>query len=987
MAEQEDENENSSSILLGGADDAMDEDENEHEEEEEDDDELFQADDEGDEEEDANLPMPQTATTTTTATRELLSTIITPSPFPHHTTGPTSSRFRNAMQRITSHPESDTEAWQALMTEVSTCYKSIKPKLHTVDAEVQLQLDWMESCYGTLLKYFPYSSQHYLAVGEILFAQSSRFGEEEGPLVDYSVDHMRRQQCQIKLEHIFETTLGVDMEGQGQGHSVVESESSGTSTTSNIIPMSTGSVELWLLYVRARVRHARRQTTEEGLLRKSSNQAYELAVENAGFCVQNHLLWKSYLAYAKSQENMVYLRSVYQRLVCHPMTGLDQLWQEYEAFERQQSEQLAAALIGEFTPKYQHARTVYLERNRVYNWNDLDIHRLATPPNPQEWPEHFSTLQLWKTRTAYERTNPERLTPVDLAKRIEQGYKEMICAWTYHPEVWHMWSMWEDVGGGGGATKAIRVLEMAQTHIPDCTLLPHAQAQLLESSEHPNKALEVMQAYVERAPTTLGFALYQQMVRRYKGKDAARAVFAKARRVLVTAEEQQAKAQELKKKLGAEEEGAEEAGAAGDKSKKDEKAKRWMVTNRLDPSIGGTVKTEQPRIKTDEDEENDSNRIPPGVITWHLYAADATIEHRLNKSPETAARVYELGLRKHASFLTQPAYVLKYAQLLLELQDNINLRALLTRALAACQETKSSSVAALWDMALHFESLISIGDPSNVSAALAVERRRRAALMGPEVEDVATGSRVGEGSGPGIGAQKSTVSEQLIRQDGYDLSSSIVNGMSRTVDALDIMGLWGNGVSSTSSRYAINDDFGDNNDDESSMPGGKSDIHYQKRLHYARLVAAGGSSDGPGGADATGSKLLSARERLQQTGAAPSQNTAITMAIQQSPEWLRDLLLLLPASRLRTAVLSKPPPHLTEMALARLRQNKLPAERPQDDAAKSKGMKGKKHQRDGGDSSDEENGGPKSGGYGSQFRSRQRTRQIMASSNGMKLDQ
>ena len=30
-----------------------------------------------------------------------------------------------------------------------------------------------------------------------------------------------------------------------------------------------------------------------------------------------------------------------------------------------------------------------------------------------------------------------------------------------------------------------------------------------------------------------------------------------------------------------------------------------------------------------------------GFITWHLYSAHATIEHRLNKSPQIAARVYK----------------------------------------------------------------------------------------------------------------------------------------------------------------------------------------------------------------------------------------------------------------------------------------------------------------------------------------------------------
>ena len=48
---------------------------------------------------------------------ELLSKIITPSPYAHHQTGATSARFRNALQRVTESPTSDVEAWQALITE------------------------------------------------------------------------------------------------------------------------------------------------------------------------------------------------------------------------------------------------------------------------------------------------------------------------------------------------------------------------------------------------------------------------------------------------------------------------------------------------------------------------------------------------------------------------------------------------------------------------------------------------------------------------------------------------------------------------------------------------------------------------------------------------------------------------------------------------------------------------------------------------------
>ncbi len=122
-----------------------------------------------------------------------------------------------------------------------------------------------------------------------------------------------------------------------------------------------------------------------------------------------------------------------------------------------------------------------------------------------------------------------------------------------------------------------------------------------------------------------------------------------------------------------------------------------------------------------------------------------------------------------------------------------------------------------------------------------------------------------------------------------------------------------------------------------------------------------------GGANA-GSKLLSARERVLQgaggsaAGAPGGQSSAMMIAIQQAPEWLRPLLLILPASRLRLPVVAKPPPHMVEMALGTLRQNPMPAERPIDRTVSSDS----KRKRNGdGDSSDEENGGNR-GGYGSQ---------------------
>ena len=92
---------------------------------------------------------------------------------------------------------------------------------------------------------------------------------------------------------------------------------------------------------------------------------------------------------------------------------------------------------------------------------------------------------------------------------------------------------------------------------------------------------------------------------------------------------------------------------------------------------------------------------------------------------------------------------------------------------------------------------------------------------------------------------------------------------------------------------------------------------------------------------------------------------------------------MLPASKLRMAVNMNPPPHMTEMALQQLRQCTLPSERPQDDkgstamSSRNARISGQKRSADG-DSSDDDDVNV-SGGYGMQFRNRQRARLMMSS--------
>ena len=776
---------------------------------------------------------------------------------------------------------------------------------------------------------------------------------------------------------------------------------------------------------------------------------------------------------AIQQKQLTALRSVYQRGITHPMLGLDQYWQEYEQFERQHSEALANVLIAEWLPKYQHARGVFLERGRVWNAAELKGGRLAVPPvgfgetlragaggggsggattaviaedlgdattmganKPtneaeyiQQMEEEQTILSKWRRRAGYERTNPERLNSSDLIARVRTGYIESACAFGRHPEIWYEWSQWEllhgssvaasvsvtpgqqnaptsngvgnvssavlmtpakagDLKSGGNAIRALAVLTLGMESLPDCALLAQAQADILErhlgdttdvngesGSREQHGCIKVMERFVSRSPTTLGFVLLQRLIRRYEGINAARAVFSRARRTLKTHEKDEM-------------EGEDEPTAEGtsDGAKK-------MVTSRLK----GTQKL------TASDESN------AGFITWHLFAAHATIEHRIGKNPQIAARIYELGLRKHRSFISTPPYVLHYASLLLELNDEENLRSLLMRAVAACEEEDESNadskesdagVAArrrevqrpLWDMMLKFESILSSrANNGNIAADVAaIEVRRRRALYGEGNEDVVMGKEGPPGEEDlSIGVQKSSLNEQLIRLEGYDVASRISNGMARMVDVLTVTGAIGNGefdISSLDFESAASASLAAAGNSSNVWgdicAGGASDVSYVQRLRFQResrtraaTSALGGAGGGVQGI-AGGTKLLSAKERAAGAALGMGMNA---MVIQSAPEWFRPLLLLLPPIPKFGRGLQKPPPHLVEMTLLTLKQNALPATRPVVAATATNGTLAVSNKRardaNGEDSSDDEEDGA-GGGYSNQFRARQRARLV-----------
>lgn len=1061
----------------------------------------------------------------TNHSRTLLSPIVSPSPFPHHNDVATADRYRSALTRVTVNPSSDVEAWEAIMNECMSLYRTqllpllaVERSTHKAvfqanlasanliisrDTDLEHKLDWVESCHGNLLKYFPYASHYLITAIEMLLARSAlpfeslTGGEDDfshGGIFNWYHGMAESQKlASSKVDLLFELALGVQMDGSpstnfegilmAEGDNEVQTEEvkEQIQVMQTLSGMCSSSIELWLLYIRKRSRDAKREALRlhssqsvdpmnpsqpmikltpqgEELIRTWITGAYEAALTNGAAVVyNNHLVWKQYLNYVKSwnvfgtsrpgeaiagidhtlaSKQKELLRSIYQRIIALPMLGLDGLWLEYEAFEKSQSEQLAAALIAENQPKYQHARSVYLERNRVYSIHDLRYGRLATPPvdykyvdvdgikvdiDEEEYnakmKEECELLAKWKRRCGYERTNPERLLPAELTVRVRQCYKDAICCFMRHVEVWHEWSTWEllNTGTGAGADTsimsvksrniqlAVGVLLHGSIHNPDSTLLAFAQSQILEGQEIEKKsiglspgekAIAVMNDFCKRSGNTLGYVLLQRLVRKYQGVKEARATFAIARRNLRVRAEDKIKVSKgenairVENKDDASDEVNDETATLLQIKPQGDIIPRKMVKSRDEFSV------EKTDSMTPSAEQSLSNP-KAGYITWHLYASHANIEHRMNASPKVAARIFELGLRKHRTFLSTPDYIMEYCKLLLELNDEENLRALLTRAIAACEEdhdiesdetdkkvhaAKRAAQKPLWDMMLKFETSFSARS-GNLKTIQSIEARRRKALYGPNYEDVSGVTAIRE-TDVGIGAQKASLNDILIRSDGYDASSRIANGLDRLVDFLESTGILGQ--DSASQAMMSLSSFSPGSVWKDDGAGSLSDASFRRRKLFLEELSTleGYSFSSNSSAPSTVGRLSSAKERLAQS-AAQLQSTSVMAAVQASPDWIRGMLMLLPATIRNYR--GKAPPHLIEAALAQIRENPLPSVRPPDDgifnSSNENGLNSNKRQRNQNDDDDDESDDEPTAnvGYSSQFRARQKARMIGSS--------
>src|SRR6266487_1354999 len=109
--------------------------------------------------------------------------------------------------------------------------------------------------------------------------------------------------------------------------------------------MSVANTQLWSVYLDYVRRRNNLTTDTAGTARTTISQAYEFVLQNIGMDRDSGRIWQEFVQFIRNgpgniggsgwqdQQKMDLLRKTYQRAICVPMSTVNVLWKEYDAFE------------------------------------------------------------------------------------------------------------------------------------------------------------------------------------------------------------------------------------------------------------------------------------------------------------------------------------------------------------------------------------------------------------------------------------------------------------------------------------------------------------------------------------------------------------------------------------------------------------------------------------------------------------------------------
>ncbi|KAL2564536.1 hypothetical protein AAZV13_19G052500 [Glycine max] len=422
-------------------------------------------------------------------------------------------------------------------------------------------------------------------------------------------------------------------------------------------------IPLWRCYIRF-IRKVNDKKGMEG--QEETRKAFDFMLNYVGADIASGPVWMEYIAFLKS------LPAINAQEESHRMTTMRKVYQKAIVTPTHHIEQLWKDYENfENSVSRQLAKGLISEYQPKYNsaravyrerkkYVDEIDWNMLAVPPTGSYKEEMQWMA-WKRLLSFEKGNPQRIDTASSNKRIIFTYEQCLMHMYHYPDIWYDYATWH--AKGGLIDSAIKVFQRALKALPDSEMLRYAYAELEESRG----------AIQDECSHSINSQNLREI---FSGSQAAKKIYES---VMGDGDSATTLSHIQFIRFLRRTEGVEAA-------------RKYFLDARKSPSC-----------------------------TYHVYVAYATMAFCLDKDPKMAHNVFEAGLKR---FMHEPVYILEYADFLIRLNDDQNIRALFERALSSLPPEESVEV---WKKFTKFEQ--TYGD---LASMLKVEQRRKEALSGAE---------------------------------------------------------------------------------------------------------------------------------------------------------------------------------------------------------------------------------------------------------------
>ncbi|CAD6968198.1 unnamed protein product [Tilletia controversa] len=468
---------------------------------------------------------------------------------------------------------------------------------------------------------------------------------------------------------------------------------------------NTPSMELWRYYLSYSRRvnplppatsgaDAAEETPREKT-RKVIEAAYEFCLSYIGREKDSGNIWMEYIHFIKEREaraaykegqKMDDLRRVYHRALSIPLNNIELIWRDYDQWESSLNKVTAKKFLADRSAAYMTARSALRELHSLVD----HLHRPALPRLPAWSANHLHNSRRyqvdrdrdlaedWKKYLAWEAKNPLLLDdPAVLQARVLGAYS----ASSYCSSI-------------GRSDEAAEWLKNGMEACPGSFLLSFAFVDLQESRKQTSECSAILDALLQdvHGKIEVRQARVQEACIAIDAEgEAARAALLEAKRKTgavedIVGEEREMERQQEEKRAARKRAIEEEARPEIDELK-ESAALIWIKHMQFLRRAEG--------IRSTRAQFGKARKSP--YCTWQVWEANALIEYHCSKDKNVATKVFELALK---TFGGDEAFVARYLEFLITINDDSNARALLERVIPTFPPERARPI---WDKWAEYE--------------------------------------------------------------------------------------------------------------------------------------------------------------------------------------------------------------------------------------------------------------------------------------------